>query len=293
MGGVRRVVVATDFSAGSSAALQRGVRIAQAHQAKLDLLHAFDISAWHALRGVFDLARLAAAVPPDVVMRDRLLALAESLKSQTGLTVSAQFGLGEPAAAIESHARSKQADLVVLARRSQPDAPGAGSTLLRVLHRTPCPVLVVRRSGGRDYERVIAAVDLRDVSRRAAAAAVALFPRARHSLLHVLDRARALEAWTDTIGAQELQLQLDRLHGKLQAQLGELARDLARESGHSIDAEVIDATVARGLVEQAARQSADCLAVGRHGQGVLAERLLGSTALDLIHHAEADVLVVP
>lgn len=293
MGAVRRVVVATDFSAGSNAALQRGVRIAQAHRASLDLLHAFDISAWHALHGVFDVARLAAAVPPDVVMRDRLLALAESLKSQTGLAVSAQFGLGEPAVAIEAHARSKHADIVVLARRSQPDAPGAGSTLLRVLHRTPCPVLVVRRGAGRDYERVIAAVDLREVSRRAAAAAVALFPQARHGLLHVLDRARAIEAWGDTVGAREIHVQLDRLHGQLQAQLGDLARELARDSGCTIDAEVIDATLARGLVEQAAQQSADCLAVGRHGQGTLAERLLGSTALDLIHHADADVLVVP
>jgi nucleotide-binding universal stress UspA family protein len=293
MGRVSRIVVATDFSAGSNAALQRGVRLAQAHQASLDLLHAFDIGAWHALRGLFDVARLAASAPPDVVMRDRLLALAESLKSQTGLEVSAQFGLGEPAVAIEAHARSKHADLVVLARRSQPDAPGAASTLLRVLHHAPCPVLVVRRGEVRDYGRVIAAVDLREVSRRAAAAAVQLFPQARHGLVHVLDRARTVEAWGDTIGAREIQVQLDRLQGKLQAQLDELARELAKGSSRTIDVAVLDATVARGLVEQAARQSADCLAVGRHGQGMLAERLLGSTALDLIHHTEADVLVVP
>lgn len=293
MGEVRRVVVATDFSAGSTAALQRGVRIAQAHQAELDLLHAFDISAWHALRGVFDMARLAGAVPPDVVMRDRLVALAGSLKSQIGLAVSAQFGLGEPAVAIESHVQAKAADVVVLARRSQPDAPGAGSTLLRVLHRTPCPVLVVRRSAERDYERLLAAVDLRDVSKRAAAAAVALFPRAAHCLLHVLDRARAREAFAETFGAQEVQVHLQRLHEQMQAWLGELAGELGQRVQGEISTVVLDATVSRALIEQAATLSADCVAVGRHGQGVLAERLLGSTALDLIHHASSDVLVVP
>jgi nucleotide-binding universal stress UspA family protein len=92
---------------------------------------------------------------------------------------------------------------------------------------------------------------------------------------------------------QEVQVQLERLHEQTQAQLGELARELGQRAQGEIAAVVVDATVSRALVEQAATQSADCVAVGRHGQGVLAERLLGSTALDLIHHANSDVLVVP
>lgn len=48
---VRRVVVACDFSEGSTAAVARGSQVAKAHGARIDLLHAFDVGALRALRG--------------------------------------------------------------------------------------------------------------------------------------------------------------------------------------------------------------------------------------------------
>ena len=44
---------------------------------------------------------------------------------------------------------------------------------------------------------------------------------------------------------------------------------------------------------RAAAWPADCMVVGHHGHGRVADALLGSTALDAIHHAACDVLVVP
>ena len=82
----------------------------------------------------------------------------------------------------------------------------------------------------------------------------------------------------DGFSGQSLHWQMNQLGQRVQGEISTV---------------VLDATVSRALIEQAATLSADCVAVGRHGQGVLAERLLGSTALDLIHHASSDVLVVP
>lgn len=52
------IVAATDFSPGSSAAVERAVQLAVAHGASLRLLHAFDVSAWYRLKAVFDPQRL-------------------------------------------------------------------------------------------------------------------------------------------------------------------------------------------------------------------------------------------
>ncbi|MDP3604200.1 MAG: universal stress protein, partial [Polaromonas sp.] len=76
---IRSIVAATDFSPGSVAAVDRAVQIALAHGASLRLLHAFEVSAWHSLKAVFDAQRLTMDPPPDVRMQQRLTQLAATL----------------------------------------------------------------------------------------------------------------------------------------------------------------------------------------------------------------------
>jgi nucleotide-binding universal stress UspA family protein len=291
MSGIRKVVVATDFSAGSVHAVDRGVRLARAHGAGLVLLHAFDPGAWRALHAVFDIQRLTGEVPSGVVAREQLAVLAESLAAKTGLEVTAHNGVGDPAAAIAAHVKTMKSALVVIARRADPAAPGLGSTLMRVLRSAPCPVLVVRNGAAKDYERVLAAVDLRDVSWRAASAALDWFPGAEHQLLSVIDPAWQRELMRHP--AAPGQGGDESLHARAERQLQRLAHDLCLGPGCRVRSEVVEGIPVRVIVDRAAAWPADCVAVGRHGQGTIADRFLGSTSLDLLHHAAADVLVVP
>lgn len=292
MNTIRRVVVATDFSAGAEAAVGRAVKIAQAHGAALDMLHGFDISAWHALGKVFDARRLSGDIPSEVTLRERLVAAAQDLARSSGLEVTAHFGVGEPAQAIASHLATHRAALVVMARRAHPTVPGVGSTLLRVLRTVASPILVVRSRAQRDYERVLCAVDLREVSQRAARAAVGLFPKAEHRLLCVLDPAWEREVWRTHAIEGRLRADHASMHALAVERLEDLARELRAPRDSRVDVQVLDALPVRAIIEQAAAFPADCVAVGRHGQGAWAERMMGSTALDVLHHTAADVLVV-
>lgn len=295
---VRRVLVATDLSPGSEAAVDRAVLLARAHGACVDLVHAFDAGAWHALQRVFDVQRLGGDAPPDVVLRERLSARAEALAAATGLDVEAHFGAGEPAGLIEGRVKATRAALVVIARRADPATPGVGSTLLRLLHTASCPVLVVRGNAHLAYERVLTAVDLREVSRRAAEVAVGLFPAAVHRLLCVVDPAWERERWRRN-GALEqdpaqppASMEPQSLQALAQHQLNQLAQALSVRPDTRVVAEVAEAVPVRAIVGHAAAWPADCVVVGRHGHGLLADRLLGSTALDVLHHTARDVLVV-
>lgn len=293
MNSIRRVVVATDFSAGSVQAVDRGVLLAKAHGAYLELLHAFDPSAWRALQAIFDAKRLTGEVPSSVLAREQLAALAESLAAKTGLDVTAHNGVGDPAAAIASHVKALKSALVVIARRADPAAPGLGSTLMRVLRSAPCPVLVVRNGAAADYERVLSAVDLRDVSWRAASSALDWFPGAEHELLSVIDPAWERELMRHPAPPGAGGAAAESLRAGAERQLQRLAQDLCLRPGCRVRSEVIEGVPARAIVDRAAAWPAHCVAVGRHGQGALADRFLGSTSLDLLHHAAADVLVVP
>lgn len=289
---IRRVLVATDFSVGSDAAVERAVRLARTHGACVDLVHAFDASAWKALRAVFDLDRLSGQPSPEARLRERLAARAAALAAGEGLAVESHFGVGAPAAVIEARARAMNAAVLVIARRSEPAAPGVSSTLLRILRSAPCPVLVTRAGQAADYARVLTAVDLREVSRQAAASALALFPAATHRLLYVIDPQWEREAQRGHGDEAPLGELIASLHGRAQRQLEVLAGELCAGRGAAVDVAVVEAIPALGIVQHAATWPADCVVVGRHGQGAVADALLGSTALDAIHHSGRDVLVV-
>lgn len=289
---IRRVLVATDFSAGSEAAIERAVRMARSHGACIDLVHAFDAGTWQALRAVFDLGRLSGRPLPEASLRERLAQRAAALAAREGLPVESHFGVGPPAAVIEARARAMHAAVLVIARRSEPAAPGVSSTLLRILRSAPCRLLVTRAGPATDYARVLTAVDLREVSRHAAACAIALFPQAMHRLLYVIDPQWEREVQRGQGDEAPLGELIASLHARAQQQLEALAGELAAGRGASVDVAVVEAIPALGIVQHAATWPADCVVVGRHGQGLVPDALLGSTALDAIHHSGRDVLVV-
>ena len=289
---VRRVVVACDFSEGSAAAVARGAQVAKAHGARIDLLHAFDLGALRALRGVFDVDRLFAEQPAPLAVKQRLSAMAVELAAASGLEVEACFGAGDPAAVLASHVKATRPAVVLTGRRADPEAPGIGSTVMKLLRSLACPVLVVRGGHPDPCRTVLSAVDLRDVSRRAAMAAATLFPAAGHRLISVLDPAWEREVWR-TGGLQAaLGTGIEALRTALTTRLEEIARDMGGRTGSVVATELVEAVPARAIVEHARSVSADCVVVGRHGQGALADHLLGSTTLDVIHHSARDVLVV-
>jgi nucleotide-binding universal stress UspA family protein len=142
------VLVATDFSTPSEAALNYGRELSRTFGATLHVLHvAEDAYAW--------------LMPPDGVLpdfdelqrnlndaaRERLDgALSEEDRTQLharGVVRTSRL----PAAAIVAHAKEIQADLIVMGTHGRGGAARLllGSVADKVLRTAPCPVLVVRQ----------------------------------------------------------------------------------------------------------------------------------------------------
>ena len=290
---IHNIVVATDFSPGSNAAVDRAVLLAQTHGASLRLLHAFDVSAWHSLQGVFDPHRLAREPPPDVQIRRRLTEVAASLAAQTGLQVEDRFTVGKAASAISAYVNAHDTALLVIGSRPEPGLLGLGSTASRLLRSPTCPVLTVRWGHARPYAKVLAAVDLGADAMRAATFAVAVFPAAQHHLVLALAPALERAAWLQALAQEQLAGPDDSMRAQALRQLEQLALTLTRQTQHPVIAEVLEDSPARAILERAAALPADCVAVSHHGQGAGAERLLGSMAQQVLQHTLRDVLVVP
>lgn len=134
----RRIVVATDLSAGAHAGLQAAARLFPGQP--LQLYHAHDVP----LAG---LAGRADEAPPVSRMAQQAC---EALLAETPLppstAVSIQCERGAVASTLPSYVRTHDVDLVVLGIQARAGLLGAllGSTALRLLQWLPSDVLLVR-----------------------------------------------------------------------------------------------------------------------------------------------------
>ena len=135
---LKKVLVATDFSAPSHAALVYGRGLARSFGASLHLLHVVE--------NYF--LRPTAAVP-HLVQQAKTRMLDEQLTDEDRQALAARAVLevsDEPAEAIVDYANAQDVDLIVMGTHSRSglDRLLVGSVAEQVIRTAPCPVLTVR-----------------------------------------------------------------------------------------------------------------------------------------------------
>ena len=144
-----RILVPTDFSAPSNAALTLAKRMAAMSGASLHLLHVLDDTLTTA-------AATVGVYAPTAELRERWLEGAQTLLS-TQLTSEEQetfrstevVMFGTPARTIVEHAKATGIDLIVMGThgRGAVEHILMGSVAERVVRSAACPVLTVRDNG--------------------------------------------------------------------------------------------------------------------------------------------------
>lgn len=143
---LKRVLVATDFSEASDAAMLYGQALAKAFGASLHVLHVVEDVVAHAWMPEVYIASL-----PDMYdemekgARERLAGLFDEPARQA-LKVEAVVRRGTPFVEIIDYARSNHIDLIVLGThgRSAIAHMMIGSVAEKVVRKAGCPVLTVR-----------------------------------------------------------------------------------------------------------------------------------------------------
>lgn len=289
------ILVATDFSAPADAAVRRAAQLAKAGQRPLRLLYVFNPFAWEHLHRLLPIPLRGSnpRLQADLALDKRVI----ELGAHSGLDdVSSRVADGRAASQIDEQAESMCAGLIVIGVRGEGIAHelAIGGTAIKLLRRSPCPVLVVRNPPERPYERIVVGTDFSATAERAARVAQDEFPRVAHVLVHA--SAMVYEGRMRLAGATPEDIERYRAD-----ELAAARRDMDAflvAAGYSAAPEATITVIRHGyatslLMEELQASGADLLVLGRHGASVLDERLLGSVTLNLIHHAPCDVLVVP
>lgn len=161
---------------------------------------------------------------------------------------------------------------------------------MRLLSRTTCPVLVVKQPPHEPYRRLLVPVDFSPSSLRAIRHARSIAPQAEIVLLHAFEvpfegKLRYASVDEDAINRYWIVAKQEATQ-KLHA--------LCNEAGlSSIETQRIvlhgDPTVC--IIEQEQERDCDLIVIGKHGQSVLEELLLGSVTRHVLAESQSDVLV--
>jgi len=145
-GTIRRILVPTDFSASSRAALEYAIALAHAFDAEVSVLHVVEVEREERDREPEPKPLLASARTDAWRHAQRdVQAAAERLRSK-GLATRERLVEGEPLSQIVKAACEEKADLIVMGAHGREGSSRTwlGCTIERVMRRAPCPVVAVR-----------------------------------------------------------------------------------------------------------------------------------------------------
>lgn len=289
----RTLLAATDFSAPARHALERAAQLVQTHPgAGLILAHIVNGSALDALRRM---------LPGEAVtLETQLLAqagktldeLATHLAAHPACSIDTVVAQGSAPAALVDLVETRQADLLVMGARGTHFVVEMllGSTTERVLRKSRHPLLAVKRRPQAPYRRILAPVDFSDHAAAAIHVAHAWLPDADIVLLHAFEAE-----WESTFqfaGIDDQQIHEYRIQARdtaqkaMEAFIGTLrvpARQLTRQFVHG--------TATLRILEHEQTMDADLIVMGKHGQSVMEELLLGNVTKHVLAHSSSDVLI--
>jgi len=284
---VRSILVATDLSPTSEAAVRSAADLAIASSAQLHVVHGYD-EAWAISGDNRDLMTMQRQIHDK---RGALLDLLDRLLPAGVALGSTRVEAGSPADIIVDEAARVEADIVVLgAHRNRGIADRyLGSTAERVIGRVKVPCLVVNGPLNLPLGKIIVPTDFSAPARGAIVAAFRIGEvvcpegSCEVTLAHVVDGAG--DSDTDSWREQEITRELRGA-----------ARDARAEAGSAMqyDAAVLtDDSPGDALLRLAQGSGAGLIVMGTHGDSILVRALLSSVSSDLVRRSTIPMLLVP
>lgn len=287
----RKVLIPTDFSEWSDAALGLLPALKALGSEEAALLHALDIRpllAWPEVLATASVSWEELAVQSLDGRRQRV--------EGAGLRASTRVVEGAPVEVIVRVATQEKADLILMGshRHSILHHVVLGSVSENVVRHAPVPVLLTRWTGeaaapdGNPFAHVLFPTDFSPCAEKAYCCLVELAGGGmrRATILHVQDtRMVRPNAGKDGTNMRHLEQMVDT---------DRLARAEAELRALGVETHVLvrEGLPYREVLRAAEEVSATSIVLGSHGKSSVAEILLGSVSAEIIRQAKLPVLVI-
>ena len=293
---IRRILCPIDFSDTSRHALEHAVAIAKWYESHITALHVIHPAFAPQTPILFtEFPRNAApTVTERQLLEEQLRAWLEPA-NRAGVKTEVLFDEGNPAVQILEHARSLQADLIVMGTHglSGFERFMLGSVAEKVLRKATCPVMTVPPVAGTaakvPYTRLLCPVDFSESSVEALrfACSIAEESDAHLTILHVLGWPSDDEL-PDRFDVSEFRHRLEeRARGRLEALVSDEVRVWCKPV-----TTVSYGKPYREILEVAGREATDLIVIGLRGRNPLDLTLFGSTTNHVVRRSSCPVLTL-
>ncbi len=293
MQSIHHILAATDLSPLSLHGVDRGFMVARTTGARYTVLHALGLDALGPLRNLIGAKADKVTHKALAQQRAALEAVAADPAHNKGVAGTVEVEEGMATTVVPARASALDADLVVIGARGESALKRLliGSTASRLLRKSSCPVLLVKRPAKGPYLRALIPVDFSPSSEVAIRLMREIAPHAQIVLLHVFDVP--FEGMLQYAGVSAVQVRRYRAEARERAlrDLHALARraDLQRTDYVPL---VEHGSAVHHILEQESRTRCNLIILGKHGTHVTEELLLGSVTKRVLGQCRADVLVV-
>ncbi len=289
MNKLKTILVGVDFSECSRSALEQAVRLARWNNAGLRIIHAMASPSLDAgddtMQSTLDELRER--------MREHAIARLADWAAAAGAPVghSREVINGVPLDVLLTESRTRDADLLVLGITGDSLLPnGAGTLATKCLRKAGSKVMLVNASHAQPFRRIVACVDLSEISGEVVAQAWRVAGRdgAEVQLLHVFQpNWRVWNSLTDLPALGDFEKSYRAL---LEGNLRQLAA--ASPDPNPIVSVTPAKTTGHGIADYCRDVNADLVILGSKGRTNLNYVLLGSTVERLLKELPCSALVV-
>jgi nucleotide-binding universal stress UspA family protein len=283
--GIQNVLIATDFSRYSNAALNFGLQVAKAYKAKAHVVFVIPSDQ-------FLLAGPEAFVAAQDAARRDLEELQAELHRSHSHVEGEDYHLylleGDVAQSILDFAQQKRIDLIVVGTHGRGGLGKAfiGSVAERVFRQSPVPVLTLgphlrRQTRDNGPQNILVAADFTPASARAAryAAMLARENKAKLTLLHVVDHKK-LDHVPDPAAVKR----------GIEQRLADLLGAEGASVDYSLQVEV--GPVVPAILHTLNQVGADLMVIGVHRSSSVLDRLMFPHAYELVCESSCPVLTL-
>lgn len=278
---LKRILVPTDFSETSIAAMLSAAYFAHKVGAKLILLHVFETPEFHA--SIEDLEIALDKVVKERV-EERLRQLISEHKELQGIEVIPVIEAGRIHKVINAVAEAEACDLIVMGTHgstglSNPERYILGSNAYRVVNASKVPVLTIRRhSPIHQIKNIVLPIDLSKETLQKEKAAVEL-ARLFGATLHVVTVIGFFSEYNPKV--DDLIIEQEKLTERLE-----------KEGISFVEARIEYRDIADSIIDYAVDNMADLILIMTRQESLVEEFFLGSTARKIISRSPIPVLSI-
>ncbi|MBI3518836.1 MAG: universal stress protein [Bacteroidetes bacterium] len=274
-----KIIITTDFSETSYLAIKHGAFLAQYTKGEIYLVHIIT-KHWEKFNVFTPSITLDNIEKASSAVQKKLEELANDIKSEYGVNVTTVVNTGNPTTEIVKFAKEIKAGMIVMGTHgySSWEDLTIGSNTLKILTKSPCPVLTMSENSSKfGYKKIILPIDTSAHSRQKVVLTLEL---AKQFASHVYAVGILTEDESNKKPAMEVMLRQ--------------VETAAKDKGVICTTELVENIKNRAVatVNFCEKNGGDLISIMTDQDAELSGFFLGPYSLQVIHHSKAPVLSI-